>query len=143
MNVPQVLDVLVDVSQCPELLQLFFADLPRGCGSCARRRPHRGESGPHLADSLRVALRKIFSFAGIASQVVQLLVQREHLVHRAQQIMQADFEPATWQAFWKTVVEDQPAVEVAAELGLGIDAVYKYKSRVLRRLRQELDGLLD
>ena len=33
--------------------------------------------------------------------------------------------------------------ELAAELGLSVDAVYTAKSRVLRRLRQELAGLLD
>ena len=32
--------------------------------------------------------------------------------------------------------------QVAAELGLSVNAVYLAKSRVLRRLHQELDGLL-
>ena len=55
--------------------------------------------------------------------------------------MQQDFEPATWQAFWKTAVEQKAAREAAAELNTSIAAVYMAKSRVLRRLREELDGM--
>jgi hypothetical protein len=53
------------------------------------------------------------------------------------------FQPATWKACWEFVVAGKPAAEVAAQLGISIDSVYATKSRVLRRLRQELHGLLD
>jgi RNA polymerase sigma-70 factor (ECF subfamily) len=43
---------------------------------------------------------------------------------------------ATWQAFWRTAVAGQPGSRVAAELGLGVGAVYVARSRVLARLRQ-------
>jgi RNA polymerase sigma-70 factor (ECF subfamily) len=68
---------------------------------------------------------------------------RRYLMGRALRLMQTDFQPATWRAFWECVVEDRPAAEVAAELGLTLEAVYAAKSRVLRRLREQLDGLLD
>jgi RNA polymerase sigma-70 factor (ECF subfamily) len=68
---------------------------------------------------------------------------RRQLTQRALAIMQADFEPATWKAFWEYVVCERPAAEVAAELGLTINAVYLAKSHILRRLREELQGLLD
>jgi len=68
---------------------------------------------------------------------------RDFLVHRALTIAQTDFEPATWKACWELVVHDRPASEVAAELGLSVNAVYLAKSRVLRHLRTELAGLLD
>lgn len=68
---------------------------------------------------------------------------REHLVRQALQIMQSEFEPTTWKACWEVVVSSRRAAEVAAELGVSIDVVYSAKSRVLRRLREELDGLLD
>ena len=68
---------------------------------------------------------------------------RCYLVSRAMRLMQSDFEPATWRACWEHVVNDRPAAEVAAELGLSVNAVHLAKSRVLRRLRQELAGLLD
>jgi RNA polymerase sigma-70 factor (ECF subfamily) len=68
---------------------------------------------------------------------------RRQLVGRALQLMQADFQPATWKACWEYVVAERPAAEVAAELGISIDLVYSAKSRVLRRLRQELEGLME
>jgi RNA polymerase sigma-70 factor (ECF subfamily) len=68
---------------------------------------------------------------------------RRHLVGRALHLMQAEFQPTTWKACWEVVVADRPATEVAAELHLTLGAVYAAKSRVLRRLRQELAQLLD
>ena len=68
---------------------------------------------------------------------------RRQLVARALEVMQAEFEPRTWKACWQFVVGGRPAAEVGAELGLSENAVYIAKCRVLRRLRQELDGLLD
>jgi RNA polymerase sigma-70 factor (ECF subfamily) len=66
---------------------------------------------------------------------------RHYLVGRALELMRAEFQRTTWQACWESVVSGRPAAEVAAELGMSVDAVYAAKSRVLRRLRQELDGL--
>jgi RNA polymerase sigma-70 factor (ECF subfamily) len=68
---------------------------------------------------------------------------RDLLVQQALQLLRAEFQPSTWQAFWQCGVVGRPAAEVAAELGLSLDAVYAAKSRVLRRLRRELDGLLN
>ena len=68
---------------------------------------------------------------------------QQHLFAQATRIMQGDFQPATWKACWLLVVEGRSGAEVAAELGMTVDAVYAARSRVLRRLRQELDGLLD
>jgi RNA polymerase sigma-70 factor (ECF subfamily) len=68
---------------------------------------------------------------------------RHQLVKRALEVMRTDFEPATWKACWEFVVEGRPAAEVARELGLTVNAVYLAKGRVFRRLRAELQGLLD
>jgi RNA polymerase sigma-70 factor (ECF subfamily) len=68
---------------------------------------------------------------------------RRYLVGRALRLMQSDFEAATWKACWETVVCDRPATAVATELGITVNAVYLAKSRVLGRLRRDLDGLLD
>jgi len=68
---------------------------------------------------------------------------RQYLVGRALQVMQAEFQPITWRAFWEHMVLGKSPSEVAAELELRIDSVYAAKSRVLRRLRQELEGLLE
>jgi RNA polymerase sigma-70 factor (ECF subfamily) len=68
---------------------------------------------------------------------------RQHLVSRALQLLQTDFEPATWKAFWEYFVLDRPAAEVARELATTTNVVYLARSRVLGRLRLELAGLLD
>ncbi len=68
---------------------------------------------------------------------------QQYLVGRALQLMQVEFQPATWKACWEYVVRGRPAAEVAAELNLSVNAVYLAKSRVLTRLRQELEGLLE
>jgi RNA polymerase sigma-70 factor (ECF subfamily) len=68
---------------------------------------------------------------------------QRYLSMRALQLMQADFQPATWRACWEHVVCGRDAAEVARELGLTTNAVYLASSRVLRRLREELDGMLD
>jgi RNA polymerase sigma-70 factor (ECF subfamily) len=68
---------------------------------------------------------------------------RQFLAGRALQLMQTDFQPATWKACWETVVEGRSVADVAAELEMTPAAVYIARSRVLRRLRQELAGLLD
>lgn len=68
---------------------------------------------------------------------------RQHLVGRALRLMQGEFPEATWKACWEFAVRGRPAADVAAELGLSVNSVYLAKSRVLRRLREELHGLLD
>jgi RNA polymerase sigma-70 factor (ECF subfamily) len=68
---------------------------------------------------------------------------REVLVRRALEMMQREFRPTTWKACWEQVVNGRPAVEVAQELGVTVNAVYVARSRVLRRLREYLDELLD
>lgn len=67
--------------------------------------------------------------------------QADRLARRALQIMQADFEPATWRACWESVAEGRPAADVAAELGVSAEVVYAASYRVIKRLRQELAGM--
>jgi RNA polymerase sigma-70 factor (ECF subfamily) len=68
---------------------------------------------------------------------------REYLVQRALVLIERDFQPQTWRAWQEFAVAGRPAAEVAGELGISPHAVYLAKARVLRRLREELDGLLD
>ena len=64
--------------------------------------------------------------------------QLHPLLARALDLVRAEFEERTWQAFWQSVVEGQAAAEVATALGLSVNSVYKAKSRILARLREEL-----
>lgn len=64
------------------------------------------------------------------------------LFHRCLQMIQAEFEPRTWQAFWAVAVDGRAPDDVASELKMSRNAVYVARSRVLRRLRQELGELI-
>lgn len=68
---------------------------------------------------------------------------QQHLVNQALRLMRADFEETTWKACWEMTAAGRPAAEVAAELGLTVGAAYAAKFRVLKRLRRDLQGLLD
>jgi RNA polymerase sigma-70 factor (ECF subfamily) len=73
------------------------------------------------------------------------LWDRDHDEHVAASLLrrvQGDFAPATWQAFRRHALQGEPAARVAAELGLSLNSVLLTKSRVLKRLRQELNGLV-
>lgn len=62
----------------------------------------------------------------------------QHFVYRALRMIEAEFEPTTWQAFWRTAIDGQPAPSVAEELAMNPGAVRQAKHRVLVRLREFL-----
>jgi len=74
------------------------------------------------------------------------LWDREHdewVLRRLMELIRPEFEPTTWEAFRGLVVEGRADDDVAASLGLSVNAVRVAKSRVLRRLREEAAGLVD
>lgn len=64
------------------------------------------------------------------------------VMQRAIEVIRTDFEPVTFRAFWATAIDGRSAAEVATELGVTVAVVYQSKSRVLRRLKQEFQGLM-
>jgi RNA polymerase sigma-70 factor (ECF subfamily) len=68
---------------------------------------------------------------------------RQQLLARALELIRGDFQPHTWQAFWEFFTSGREAAAVAADLGVRVEVIWSAKCRVLRRLRQELEGLLD
>jgi RNA polymerase sigma-70 factor (ECF subfamily) len=65
------------------------------------------------------------------------------LFHWAAERIRPSFQESTWQAFWRTAVEQQEGPGVARSLGLSLGAVHVAKSRVLARLREELQTVDD
>lgn len=57
--------------------------------------------------------------------------------------IRGEFEPETVQIFELAWSEDLPATEVAQKLNTSVDKVYVAKSRVLKRLRQEVVRLTE
>lgn len=68
---------------------------------------------------------------------------RKVLVGRGLELIRPEFNDTTWRAFHEHVEVGRGAAEVATQLNLRVGTVYAAKSRVLHRLRQELDGLMD
>jgi RNA polymerase sigma-70 factor (ECF subfamily) len=59
----------------------------------------------------------------------------------AMERVRPEFQPATWQAFTLTAVEGRAAQEAGRKLGMSQGAVYVAKSRVLARLKEEVQRL--
>jgi RNA polymerase sigma-70 factor (ECF subfamily) len=57
-------------------------------------------------------------------------------------LVRGDFSETTSQCFVRTTLQGQTCVEVAADLGLTDNAVRQARFRMLRQLREELDGLV-
>ncbi len=67
----------------------------------------------------------------------------EYLASRAMQIIEQEFETNTWAAFRLQIVDQQRPLDVAAQLGISVNAAIKAKSRVLKRLRESLSQLIE
>jgi RNA polymerase sigma-70 factor (ECF subfamily) len=66
-----------------------------------------------------------------------------HIMATAMQRIESSFEPATWRAFRLVWIDNLSALDAAALLQQPVDFVYVAKSRVLKRLRDEVLVLAD
>jgi RNA polymerase sigma-70 factor, ECF subfamily len=60
------------------------------------------------------------------------------LVRRALEQVRNEFEPRSWQAFWRTTIDGLTVAMVAQELAMSEATIRQHRSRILRRLRQQL-----
>ena len=64
------------------------------------------------------------------------------LLHRrAMLVIREKVDPQHWTAFERVVVHGDSPTDVAEDLGVSVWTVYKCRTRVLQRLKQEFDGL--
>lgn len=66
-----------------------------------------------------------------------------HITETLLKLVEPEFTKSTWIAFCRQVLHGLRAEQVAAELGISPNAALLAKSRVLRRLREESEGLID
>ena len=66
---------------------------------------------------------------------------QQALAAQAMQRVKREFQAATWDAFTQTAIDGRPPAEVARKVGLSVGAVYVAKSRVISRLRQEIERI--
>ncbi len=64
------------------------------------------------------------------------------IIHGALEAIRGDFKETTFQAFVRTAIEKQSSAEVAKDLGVSKATVRQMKCRVLKRLREELEGMI-
>ena len=70
-------------------------------------------------------------------------VFHDYLLRVALERVRSDYDDLHWQAFERVWRDGEPVAEVAASLGLTLAAVYLTKSRLLKRLRAEIEALTD
>ncbi len=64
--------------------------------------------------------------------------ETKRLVSRALKLIEHDFQETTWTAFWRATIEGHDTTWIATDLGISPNSVRQAKSRVLRRLREQL-----
>jgi RNA polymerase sigma-70 factor (ECF subfamily) len=96
-------------------------------------------SGSGSTDMIRL-LHEVPAPDAQASAVVDAELRRR-LFHHAADRVRKEFRPATWQAFWQTAVDSEDVDEVCRRLGMTPGAVYIARSRVIARLRQEVERI--
>lgn len=60
------------------------------------------------------------------------------VIRNAAELVKPQFEPQTWQAFWRATVEGDTSTEIAADLQMTTGAVRQAKFRVLAKLKKML-----
>ncbi len=143
-----------------EILLAVVQSLPSFCHSCrigAFRGWLRTIAHNRACDFWKARGRRMHAAggSGVAEALGQLedpgselnrLWEEEHdryVLRCLLDLMELEFEATTVQAFRRVTLEDADSAEVARELGISVGAVYAAKSRVLGRLRQEAEGLID
>ena len=60
----------------------------------------------------------------------------------AMERVKSEFQTKTWDAFWRTAVQDESATDVGRVLSMSPGAVYVARSRVLARLKIEVKSMI-
>ncbi len=107
----------------------FFARQARKPGDCG--------AGATADDPLA----PVADHRAAADQLAEELADRRELLARGMEEARGRVEARTWEAFRRTAVADEPAADVARDLGMSLVAVYKAKSRVLELIREAVDRL--
>ena len=67
--------------------------------------------------------------------------RRRHLFHAAADRVRVHTNPAHWDVFVRTALEDKTGQEVARALNLSVTNVYAIRSRILKEIKEEIDRL--
>src|SRR5216683_1718989 len=81
--------------------------------------------------------------SGATAALQQIEEPDRYVLNCLLDLVEQEFEPTTLQAFRRLALDGASGAETAQEMGLSVAAVYVAKSRVLQRIRQEAEGLID
>ncbi len=154
----------ISESDAPDVMQDVFATVARGIADFKRQK-ERGSFRAWLAtitrsrvrDFLRkharhqppaggtAALERLRSIADENHDEIDSTICTDKiespLAQRTMELVRAEFESTTWQAFWMTTIDNLAPAVVAQRLGLSLASVYQARTRVLRKLRQRISEL--
>ena len=89
--------------------------------------------------SVQVQLQRLPGERDVSSTLLRREMQREAFRWAARRI-QHEYHETTWSAFWLTMVDGIRCEDVADQLGKSIGAIYIARSRIVQRLRTELES---
>jgi RNA polymerase sigma-70 factor, ECF subfamily len=139
-----------------DVAQEVFVAVARGLGGVRREDTFRGwlrvvtrnqallhfrrNQDEAVAEGGEVAWRRLQQVAGPEEREEEPM---RLVCRRALEQVRREFEEPTWRAFWLTTIEERQPAALAGELGMSAVAIRQAKSRVLRRIKEELGDLPD
>ena len=143
-----------------DVVQDVFASVARGIGNFQREQPNQSFRAwlatitrNRVCDFFRRSSKQPQAMGGTDAMIgfqnaidpfSQSFADEDidgELSRRVLDLVRCEFEERSWLAFQKTAVKGELPIDVAADLGMSVAAVYQAKSRILRRLRQQLAEL--
>lgn len=100
-----------------------------------RRAPDRGTGGSGMMELLN---RQPDSNEKTRTLMIEY---RREIFHVAARQIRDEFQEETWDAFWRSVVLDEPVEHVAESLRRSRGSVYTARSRVMKRLKEKVQEL--
>lgn len=76
------------------------------------------------------------------SKLFEAEYERE-VFRKATRIVESESDPATWEAFYRTCVQNETIEQVAASLNKQIGSVYAARSRIVKRIKKEVERMMD
>ncbi len=77
------------------------------------------------------------------SELIEEAEYRQYVIRRVYQLVVSEFSEDQQRLFQQLVIESQPSALVAERFGLSINALYLTRSRILKRIREELAELIE
>lgn len=106
----------------------------------AWRRKRQNEADGQGGTEALARFHQVMDSESYSSTISQPESDRSLLVRRALEVLRSSVEPKTFDAFWQMMVDGKSPADVSAALGIKVATLYVIKGRMMRRLRDLLEG---